>query len=184
MKINYKGIDHEVTEDAPFIGARVLSTACNFRCKGCQNKYLKKAPSIQREAEEIIAEIKSNPFNEGIIFGGLEWSLQILDMIELIKLAVANELQIMIYTGCELHEFHERIGIAYEYPIDVPAVLGGADAEVHSAIGRVALDYLIPYTYYIKTGLYDKDNRVTDNIQFGVTLASANQKICKILGEE
>lgn len=101
MKIHYKLIEHERTQDAPFVGALISATRCNYNCKNCFNQEVKKYKTQVKEAEEIIAEIKANPFNEGIIFGGLEWGLQTAEMKELAYLAKKAGLLVMVYTGAE-----------------------------------------------------------------------------------
>ena len=58
-------------------------------------------PTITKSCQEIISKIKSNKFNQGIIFAGLEWTLQLIECIELAKMAKQNGLQTMIYTGSE-----------------------------------------------------------------------------------
>ena len=187
MQIHYKSITHERFEDAPFTGALISSIDCKFGCKGCINNHLKRAPTFKDTAENIISNIKENPFNEGIILGGLEWSLQPLEMIELCRVAQENNLQIMIYTGCELNEFYRRIGQAVvdsvNYSDYVDKASLGNSAPVVDLIGRITLDNAIPEDYYIKTGVYIKDQKTTENNPFGVHLASRNQNIYLIKGE-
>lgn len=184
MKIRYKTIEHERTEDAPFVGALISAIDCKFKCKGCFNRDIKKLPTLTKNAEEIIAEIKSNVFNEGIIFGGLEFSEQPLELLELCKLAAQAKLKIMIYTGCALEQFHARLGKACAKSLNYPIPKDTDIDLLHSWIGSQMLDYYIPDTYYIKCGQYDKDKLVPDKIQFGVTLASENQVIYEIKGVE
>lgn len=184
MEIRYKSITHERTEDAPFIGALISSTDCDFGCKGCINNHVKRASVLKKSAESIILEVVGNKFNEGIILGGLEWSLQPLELIELCKIASGENLKVMIYTGCDLNEFYRRIGVAIteatgqsEY---IKAVAIGDPSDLYDVIGRMSLDNVIPEDYYVKTGLYKRELKVADNIQFGVTLATSNQRIYKI----
>lgn len=97
--VHYKGIIHERAEDAPFMGALIIATSCGNRCKECFNQHLKAATTYTKPAEEIIAEVKQNPFNDGIILGGLEWSEQPDEAVELIRCASASGLQVILYTG-------------------------------------------------------------------------------------
>ena len=185
MKINYKYIEHERTEDAPFVGALISAVDCKFKCKGCFNRDVKKMHTLKREAKDIIAEVKENPINEGIILAGLEWSLQPLELLDLVKEASAEGLKVMIYTGCELSQFHQRLGIACADNVGMGGFINNGDDRVsndvvYGFIGTQMLDYNIPSDYYIKCGQYDKDNLVADRVQFGVTLASENQVIYKI----
>lgn len=99
FKINYKLIEHERTEDAPFIGALISACGCNFNCVNCFNQAVKQLPTLTSCAASIIEEIKTNPFNKGIIFGGLEWTLQEKELLILAKLAKINGLKTMLYTG-------------------------------------------------------------------------------------
>lgn len=187
-KIRFKGIQDEITEDAPFVGARISANGCKFNCFGCFNRgLLVSMPEVKLSAEEIIAIVKRNPFNQGIILAGGEWSEQAVDMLEIIEVAVANNLQVMIYTGCVLEQFHARVGKALvkakKMEKMIGAVHGAVDELVYTHIGSQALDFLMPTDYYIKCGVYKHDELVDDNIQFGIKLASSNQKIYKISKE-
>ena len=71
MNIHYKYFEHEVKDIAPFVGAMIGATDCKLKCKGCSDKSLKLLPILTKTGEEVIAEIKSNPNNKGIIFGRL-----------------------------------------------------------------------------------------------------------------
>ena len=153
MNISIKGIFHERTEDAPFIGALICANNCNINCKNCFNQHLKSEPTINIEDYRIINEILSNPFNKGIIFGGLEWTLQLDELKQLIELGKKNKLEIMIYTGLSEEIFIEKFKKIYEIP-----------------------------NIYIKFGKYDVKYKC-NNIQYGVNLASSNQKIIKTKGE-
>jgi organic radical activating enzyme len=150
MKIKIKGIYPERSEDAPFIGALICSDNCNFNCVDCCNDDLKFLPSEYVNDYKIIQKVKSNPFNKGIILGGLEWTLQSKEMFRLIELALDNQLEVILYTGLDL------------------AVLINKFPE------------LLNYNIYIKTGKYIEELKTNNNIQYGVKLASLNQKINQI----
>lgn len=145
--VSYKGIIHERTEDAPFMGALIIATSCNNRCQDCFNQHLKDAKTHLRYADEVIEEVKQNPFNDGIILGGLEWSEQPDDAIALISCATAAGLEVMIYTGLTEEEFYRRI----------------------------PRHYLC--NCYIKFGRYDEKCLSDSHTSFGVKLASTNQYI-------
>ena len=100
-----------------------------------------------RYADEVIKEVKQNPFNDGIILGGLEWSEQPDDMIALISCAAAAQLKVMIYTGLTVEEFYRGIPSNY----------------LHNC--------------YIKFGKYDEKCLSDNHTSFGVKLASTNQYI-------
>lgn len=103
-----------------------------------------------RYADEVIKEVKQNPFNDGIILGGLEWSEQPDDMIALISCATAAQLKVMVYTGLTEEEFYRRIPTHY----------------LHNC--------------YIKFGKYDAKCVSDNYTSFGVKLASTNQYIVHI----
>lgn len=147
MKIHYKRIEHERLEDAPFIGALICAVDCNINCADCFNQYIKNEPILIKESQEIINEVLSNKFNKGIILSGLEWTLQVEEMRELIKLAQINNLEIILYTGLNEEYFKEKFTDIYNTP-----------------------------SMYIKFGKYNKELRI-DNKHYGVTLRSSNQNI-------
>lgn len=152
LRINYKKIEHERIEDAPFMGALISACDCRFNCAGCFNQELKKIPTLNASAEEIIREVTSNCFNKGIILGGLEWSLQQEQCIELCRVAKENNLVTMVYTGLEY---------------DSSFVKALCDSD--------CVDY-------VKCGRYNEAKRSVNHIEYGVVLASDNQHIYKIKG--
>ena len=143
----YKGIVHERTEDAPFVGALVLAPTCTNNCQGCFNQHLKDAPLYEDTAANIIAAVKRNVFNEGIILGGLEWSERPMHALALIQAAKAAKLQVMLYTGLTEEQFYLRI----------------PHALLHNC--------------YVKFGSYDESKAVSGYSSYGVSLASGNQYI-------
>jgi organic radical activating enzyme len=147
MVIQYKIIEHERFEDAPFIGCLISSIDCHINCKNCFNQHLKLYPTITKDSKEIIKEIKSDPFDEGIILAGLEWTDQPFEMTELIEVALKNKLKVMLYTGLSEEEFKNK------FP------------------------YICNLKIYIKFGKYDEENASPNNFQYGVKLATKNQKI-------
>jgi organic radical activating enzyme len=148
--IKYKGIIHERVEDAPFVGALIIADRCSRNCKNCFNESLKSKTSIENTAYEIIKEVKSNPFNNGIILSGLEWTEQKDDLIELVSLAKRSRLQVMIHTGLTEESFF-RI-----------------------------LDRNIFENCYIKFGEYEEHLSSNIHESMGVRLASSNQYIVYI----
>ena len=100
-RVDIKGVIQERLQDAPFVGALIIGTTCNQNCVNCFNQHLKNKETLNVNPKFIIDMIQLNPFNEGVIFGGLEWSDQeddlniILD--EIIKRK--SNLKIMLYTG-------------------------------------------------------------------------------------
>lgn len=147
--INYKMIEHERCEDAPFVGAIISACNCTYNCPNCFNQKIKKLPTISKTVDDIISEIKSNPFNKGIIFAGLEWSLQMGECIALATEAKMNNLQTIVYTGADINS-----------PI------------IREYVYSNAFDY-------IKYGSYKEDLKSVNHIEHGVILASYNQHILK-----
>lgn len=152
MKIRYKLIEHERTEDAPFIGCLICAIQCHIGCKNCFNSDIKKMPDLEVEVSELLDQVQANPFNEGIILGGLEWSEQPFELIHLVQEAVNRHLKVMIYTGLTYESFSKNI------PIKKLMNLG----------------------IYLKYGAFDETLKVTQYKQYDVVLASSNQRICCI----
>lgn len=150
--IRYKAITHERTEDAPFIGALVSAADCHIECKCCFNQHLREMPVLKDSAEKIINEIVSNPLNEGIILGGMEWSEQLPEMFELVELAAEKGLKIMIYTGKSLEEYQPVIHHLQRFELGVDV--------------------------YVKTDPYVANSK--PHKMFEVLLASKNQQITKL----
>lgn len=105
MLIHYKFIENERLGDAPFMGALIVANNCNLNCHNCFNQKVKLLPTIEKEDKDIIQLIKSNMFNQGIIFGGLEWSLQMNEAIALARLAQEQGLSTMLYSGKDFSAF-------------------------------------------------------------------------------
>lgn len=147
--INYKMIEHERVGDAPFIGALISACDCTFECNNCFNQHIKSMETISKQCEEIIAEIRNNVFNQGIIFAGLEWSLQYDECILLASKAKNNGLLTMLYTGNEKDSLFVKRTI-----------------ESH------VFDY-------IKCGRYNESLKTANHVEYGVVLASSNQHIYK-----
>jgi pyruvate-formate lyase-activating enzyme len=111
--MRYRGIIHERLEDAPFVGALIIAEGCSLNCKGCFNQHLKESPIYENTPKEIVEMVVSNPFNHGIILGGLEWSEQPEDMLALIAWSTKYDLEVIVYTGLTQEEFESRFGKLY-----------------------------------------------------------------------
>lgn len=145
--ISYKGIEHGIVTDAPFVGSRICAMTCHHGCPGCINHELLEAPYKVENVYEIIFEVKSNKISQGIILGGLEWTEQPYEMIWLIDIALDSGLEVMLYT-------HHDIEYMLEH---YPAFKGKK--------------------MYIKCGEYLKDRRAYMDEVNDVFLAGDNQKI-------
>lgn len=151
MIIKTKGIVHDRVEDAPFMGALISAVDCNLNCKGCFNQHLKDLPNIEMDSEDILDKVTNDPFNEGIILAGLEWSLQPKELREMVNWARKRKLKVIVYSGLSEEEFKKKFPDIYGLKGDM----------------------------YFKFGKYDEKLKVNNNIQYDVKLATSNQKILK-----
>jgi organic radical activating enzyme len=147
MLIRYKGIEHGITSDAPFIGSRICAIGCSKHCEGCFNQHLLNTPNKEEYTSIILNEVLEHKISQGIILGGLEWTEQPEEMMSLVSTAIAWGLQVMIYTHHSIDEF-----------LDMFPSLRGHDI-------------------YVKCGEYRQNEKgYLDEIN-DVRLASGNQKI-------
>lgn len=146
--VHYRGIIHERTEDAPFMGALIIAVTCDNGCKDCFNQHLKETRVYIRTAEEIIAEVRQNPFNDGIILGGLEWSRQPHEAVALIRCATSYGLQVILYTGLTEEELYDRI--PKEYLVGTLVKFGRYDPTCISATYKSCGVHLASTNQYIK----------------------------------
>ena len=98
MKIRHKGVYHE-RFDAPFVGALISSIGCTIGCPGCINEHVKNAPEQVSTVQELMDAVEANPFNQGVILGGLEWTEQPTELLALITEALNRGLKVLLYTG-------------------------------------------------------------------------------------
>ena len=154
-RVNIKAIIQERLQDAPFVGALIVGTTCNQNCANCFNQHLKDRDTLSVTPKSVIDVIQLNPFNEGVIFGGLEWSDTEEDVYTILDEIISrkNKLKIMLYTGKKLK--------------DIPNIVNRL-CEINKVYGNEV---------YIKVGPYDKD--LIPKNQHGIILASCNQIIYK-----
>jgi len=145
--VSYKGIIHERTEYAPFMGALIIGVSCRNNCRNCFNQHLKDKPTYIKFADEIIEEVQQNQFNDGIILAGLEWSEQPDDTIALIRCAAEVGLKVILYTGLTEYALYRRIPRKF-------------------LVGS-----------YVKFGAYDETKAADNYKSLGVKLASTNQYV-------
>jgi hypothetical protein len=161
LKIRYKTIEEERIQDAPFVGALISAIDCSFNCKKCFNQPLKNLPTIEEYPDEIIKNIKKNKFNKGIILAGLEWSQQLNEAYVLLCNAKLFGLKTMLYTGfSNLEYFSNFCNRQFEL---IPEM----NTELFNNLD------------YIKCGQYKANLATLNHIEYGVTLASSNQRIYK-----
>lgn len=135
---------HERCEDAPFMGALICAVDCDLGCEECFNQHLKTNVIKSDTVDLVLRQVKNNQFNQGIIFGGLEWSLQIEEAVELADKAFNIGLYTMLYTGRDC----------------LPMCI-------------------IQHFDYIKCGRYIRELSCNNNTQYGIKLATSNQRILK-----
>lgn len=146
--ITYKGIRHNILNDAPFIGALIIAPTCKMGCKNCINQHLKENDIYYNDqASDIIEKVKTNGLNRGIILSGLEWTESPESMLQLINAALEEELKVILYTHMDEDEFFERFIVLRNRPI------------------------------YIKFGKYKESLKTINNVHYGVKLATSNQYI-------
>lgn len=145
--MRHKGIEMGVLTDAPFIGARINAIDCCHNCPGCFNQHLHQEEIQHQPTREIISAIIDDVISEGIILGGLEWTEQKDDMLELIDAALAVELPVMLFT----HHMLEDIKLAF------PSL-------INSGI-------------YVKCGEYIEGQSSYMDVENDVLLAGTNQRI-------
>lgn len=155
----YKLIEHERTQDAPFIGALVCAPSCKGNCKSCFNQHMKKAPTLEKSSKEIIEEVKANPLNDGIILSGLEWSDNLSNLIPFLIDISKSDLQCILYTR---REYDEIVKMMFDF---TDSNEDFSSFELHKALQKM----------WIKTGPYKKD--LKPKFAGGVKLASKNQDI-------
>jgi len=150
MTINYSTIVPS-RFDAPFIGTLIGGVRCNYNCPGCFHKDIEDSQVKHIDADEFLDSILDDPFSEGVILAGREWTEQYDEMIYLIDGAYRRSLEIILYTH------YTRQDIEEYYP------------------------ELLKYSgMYIKCGEYDENKLVPNNVHYGVPLASSNQEIIRI----
>lgn len=111
MKIRYKSLERNVFGDAPFVATRIGAIQCTHNCVGCYHRHLNDVQGYWSDsAEDIIESVVRDPFDEGIVLGGLEWTEQPEEMSELIRVAKDHGLKVMLYTHMGKEEFADRFG--------------------------------------------------------------------------
>lgn len=152
-QITYKGIRHNVLNDAPFIGAILIAKSCERACPDCINAHLKTEVEVLSEsASSILKAVGANSLNEGIILSGLEWSEQPEDLMTLVTHALQMNMKVMVYTHHKEANFFRLLPQLSEMPV------------------------------FIKFGAYIPELTSETHYSHGVKLATSNQYI-KYFGE-
>ena len=82
----------------------------------CQNSPLAKTPTKEIDVEKIVEEYMKNDLTSAIVFGGLEWMDQFLELIECIEAfrEKTND-DIIVYTGYDKEEITEHLMTLKKY---------------------------------------------------------------------
>lgn len=151
MLIHHRGLVED-RFDTPFgLSTLVWAKECHNHCPGCFHQDRFGLPILEEDSRDIIAKIKENPFNRGVVFGGFEWTEQYEELLCMIEESIAAGLEIILYT---------------HYTIDI--------------IRRDYSELLSYKGIYIKCGEYDNSCLSATHISYGVPLASTNQIIYKV----
>lgn len=154
MLIKHRGIIQD-RFDAPFgVGTMIWAKDCHNHCKGCFHQDRFNTPIYEEGVEDIIKKVKENPFTNGIVLGGFEWVEQYEELLAVIEAALANSLEVILYTHHTIEEIREHYSELLQYK-----------------------------GIYIKCGEYDENLLSHDYSSYGVPLASTNQVIYKV-GED
>ena len=82
----------------------------------CQNSPLVKTPTIEVEIEKIVEEYMKNDLTSAIVFGGLEWFDQFLELLECIEaFREKTDDDIIVYTGYDKNEIEEHLMTLKKY---------------------------------------------------------------------
>lgn len=151
MKVKHRGVVYD-RFDTPFgLGALLWAEDCHYHCPGCFHQDRFDRPVYEEEHTSIVKNIKSNPFIQGIVFGGFEWTEQYEELLALIQESLSNELEVIVYTHCTLEEIRKN----YTELLNFKGI-------------------------YLKCGEYDESLLSNSYSSYGVPLASTNQIIYKV----
>ena len=103
------GIEPESIVDGPGFRYVVFVQGCSHHCRGCHNpESWDKDGGYDITVGEVIDQIKENPQLRGITLSGGEPFEQVDAMLALGRLAKAEGLSLMSYSGYTLEELEER----------------------------------------------------------------------------
>lgn len=154
MQIKFKTVIYGVQEMAPFTGAILIGHKWSDAFTTQVIEELQALKTVSKSHKYLLDDIKSDPVNQGVIFGGLEWSLQAEELYELIKYSAKIGLQVAFHTSYTLEEFEQRLGEAWVdlFPISAEVranMFTDDDRMFYRFIARNILDYVIKGDYMI-----------------------------------
>ena len=118
MKIHIKSILAETFTDYKKCSMLICGCKCTWKCgkELCQNSPLAKTPTKEIDVEKIVDNYLKNDLTEAIVFGGLEWMDQFLELLECIEAfrEKTND-DIIVYTGYDKEEISEHLMTLKKY---------------------------------------------------------------------
>lgn len=160
MLVKIKGTPTTVANELMKSPMLIIANDWQSEIVGDVIPVIMKIPTEELDHEDIIQRALDRGA-DGVIFGGLDWTLQPVELVELISSAVDNGLKILIMSRLDLEEFDSLIGkslighIGYEKLYKDTVTMGTEDDDVFMFIGRTILDYVIGEEYYMLCGLHN-----------------------------
>lgn len=112
MKIRVAGDLYDSLANGPGVRYVLFTQGCTMGCKGCHNKHTWPLDSgTEMHISEIIDNIASSPFIDGVTVSGgdpMEQPKEVLELCKRIKEEFNNKLNIMIYTGRTIEELRAK----------------------------------------------------------------------------
>lgn len=109
-KIRYKAIIHEVSGYAPFTGALIVANDWDSEFSDDTiEKYLE-MNTVAHRGQTMIEQVLRNDNNKGVILAGLDWTLQLKDMLEIVDLVSKTRLDLLINVPVDLDTLMLMIG--------------------------------------------------------------------------
>lgn len=109
-RIRYKTVIHGVEKYAPFTGALIVAPHWQRAFTDDTIEAYKEMPCLYKGHSVILNEVLSHPENKGLIFGGLDWSMNITGLVTLIDAGVKRGLKILINVPVSIEELEYGIG--------------------------------------------------------------------------
>ena len=112
MKIHIKSILSESFTDYKKCSMLICGCKCTWKCgkELCQNSPLAKCSTKEIDVDKIVEEYMKNDLTSAIVFGGLEWIdqfVELLDCIEAFRKKTNDD--IIVYTGYNKNEIEEHL---------------------------------------------------------------------------
>lgn len=100
LKIRIADVVEESIVDGEGVRYVIFTQGCKHHCKGCHNPDTHPlSGGVERDVDELLREIVSNPLIDGITLSGGEPFLQSSACLEIAKKARENNLSVWCFTG-------------------------------------------------------------------------------------